>query len=166
MPKGAGHAAVASVGRPCMLAAVLLLGVAPVRPMPPVRRARPRPPTPDGPPWKLIGPYGVREVIEDRGAVSIFCAAEGLDVFNIEHLLGIVPGNSMQPLHVKFYQPQHLMLFLRRHDSTELVPVLGGPGKGKKRAKLVWTISLHWWQVNDRICRLSHSTEINYSNSW
>ena len=61
---------------------------------------------PDGPPWKLISPTGVREVIEDRGAVSIFCAAEGLDLFNVEHLLGLHPGNSSQPLHVNFWQPQ------------------------------------------------------------
>ena len=88
-------------------------------------------PTPVGPPWKLISPTGVRHVFEDREAISIFCADEQLELSNIEHLLGLSEGNTSQPKHVKFWQPQHLLLFLRRHGSTELVPVLGGPGKGR-----------------------------------
>ena len=96
-----------------------------------VRNAQSRSPTPVGPPWKLISPTGVRHVFEDREAISIFCADEQLELSNIEHLLGLSEGNTSQPKHVKFWQPQHLLLFLRRHGSTELVPVLGGPGKGR-----------------------------------
>ena len=85
---------------------------------------------PPGPPWKLVSPFGVLHIIEDRDALGTFIAAEELDTFNIKHLLGLQEGSTAQPMHVKFWQPLHLLLFLGRNGSNELVPVLGGPGSG------------------------------------
>ena len=90
---------------------------------------------PPGPPWKLVSPAGVLHVIEDRDALPIFCADESLNKFNIEHLLELRTGNSAWPLHVKFWQPLHLLLFLGRDGLEELVPVLGGPGKGAAKGE-------------------------------
>ena len=66
-----------------------------------------------------------------------------LELYNINHLLGLSEGNTVQPLHVNFWQPHHLFLFLKRHDGDgELVGVLGGPGKGRRiAAKVAWTTS-------------------------
>ena len=85
---------------------------------------------PPGPPWKIVSPFGVLHIIKDRDALGTFIAAEELDTFNIKHLLGLQEGSTAQPMHVKFWQPLHLLLFLRRNGSNELVPVLGGPGSG------------------------------------
>jgi hypothetical protein len=96
------------------------------------RRQRPRPIVPPGPPWKLVSPFGLLHIIHDRAALGTFTGAEDLDKFNVEHLLGLKEGSSARPLHVKFWQPLHLLLFLRRDGSDELVPVLGGPGHGAR----------------------------------
>ena len=85
---------------------------------------------PPGPPWKIVSPFGVLHIIKDRDALGTFIAAEELDTFNIKHLLGLQEGSTAQPMHVKFWQPLHLLLFLKRNGSNELVPVLGGPGSG------------------------------------
>ena len=87
---------------------------------------------PPGPPWKLVSPNGVLHIILDLLAVSQFCKEEGLSTFDIKHLLEIEEGNTERPMHVKFWQPLHLLLFLRHKDGSELVPVLGGPGKGRR----------------------------------
>ena len=132
MPKlapGRRSSRAAAYSQPCVLFQVALARA--ISKPTHVRNAQSRSPTPVGPPWKLISPTGVRHVFEDREAISIFCADEQLELSNIEHLLGLSEGNTSQPKHVKFWQPQHLLLFLRRHGSTELVPVLGGPGKGR-----------------------------------
>ena len=100
-----------------------------------VCRQRPRPVMPPGPPWKLVSPFGVLHIIEDRDALGTFIAAEELDTFNIKHLLGLQEGSSAQPMHVKFWQPLHLLLFLGRNGSNELVPVLGGPGHGVRKGE-------------------------------
>ena len=115
----------------------VLCGLLPLMPpiprAPPVARERVRPPAPDGPPWKLISPYGVRHVIEDRAAIKTFCSDNELDLYNVNHLLGLYQGNSEQPQHVNFWQPQHLFLFLQKHAGDgELVGVLGGPGRGAR----------------------------------
>ena len=118
----------------CVLAGVLLIaGAISVTVMSTtsvVRRQRPRPVMPPGPPWKIVSPFGVLHIIKDRDALGTFIAAEELDTFNIKHLLGLQEGSTAQPMHVKFWQPLHLLLFLRRNGSNELVPVLGGPGSG------------------------------------
>lgn len=87
---------------------------------------------PPGPPWKVVSPNGVLHVILDLPAVSRFCKEEGLNTFDIKHLLEIEKGNTEQPMHVNFWQPLHLLLFLRHKNAAELVPVLGGPGKGRR----------------------------------
>ena len=69
---------------------------------------------PPGPPWKIVSPFGVLHIIKDRDALGTFIAAEELDTFNIKHLLGLQEGSTAQPMHVKFWQPLHLLLFLRR----------------------------------------------------
>ena len=109
----------------------------PVPKRPPVARERVIPRMPDGPPWKLISPTGVRHVIEDRKAIKTFCEEMELDVFNINHLLGETAGNTAQSLHVNFWQPQHLFLFLKRHDGGRGagLGVVGGPGKGRTKGE-------------------------------
>ena len=119
---------------------LVLLGLLPLMPpvpkRPPVARERVIPRTPAGPPWKLISPYGVRHVIEDREAIKTFCSDNDLDLYNVNHLLGLYQRNTAQPLHVNHWQPQHLFLFLKRHGGDgELVGVLGGPGKGRSKAE-------------------------------
>ena len=75
-------------------------------------------------------------VIEDREAIKTFCSDNDLDLYNVNHLLGLYQGNTAQPLHVNHWQPQHLFLFLKRHGGDgELVGVLGGPGKGRSKAE-------------------------------
>ena len=48
---------------------------------PPVRRERPRPLMPPGPPWKLVSPFGVLHILEDEGAIALLaktvCVALG-----------------------------------------------------------------------------------------
>ena len=100
---------------------------------PPKRRERALAPLPPGPPWKLVSPTCVLHIIHDEKSFTAFCGCEGLDSSNVSHLLGRTLGNSEQPLHVKFWQPLQRLLFLRRHGCDELVPVLGGPGKGARK---------------------------------
>ena len=42
---------------------------------------------PPGPPWKLVSPFGVLHIIEDRDALGTFIAAEELDTFNIKTIM-------------------------------------------------------------------------------
>ena len=67
---------------------------------PPVRRERPRPPMPPGPPWKLVSPFGVLHILEDEGAIALLAKTEGLSVFDVRHLLELEQGNTTRPMHV------------------------------------------------------------------
>ena len=71
---GAQGRAEGGLRRASPLRILVLCGLLPVMPpiprAPPVARERVRPPAPDGPPWKLISPTGVRHVIEDREAIK------------------------------------------------------------------------------------------------
>ena len=91
----------------------------------------------DGPPWKLLSPGGLLYILLES-ELEEFClkfAVDGVELKNIHHLLGInIKGmNTEQPKHVKFWQPIELVHYLRRVGSTdpnEIVPVLGGQGRG------------------------------------
>ena len=93
---------------------------------PVVRRERARPPMPPGPPWKVVSPNGVLHVILDLPAVSRFCKEEGLNTFDIKHLLEIEKGNTERPMHVNFWQPLHLLLFLHGPTPTQVYMLPGG----------------------------------------
>ena len=103
---------------------------------PPPRRERSRPRGPTEAPWFLVSPNGVLHILEDEGAVAMLAKAEELSTFDVRHLLELEKGNSEAPMHVRFWQPLHLLLFLQRVDGTgDLVPVLGGPGKGRRKGE-------------------------------
>ena len=89
------------------------------------RRERQLQIAPEGPPWKLVSPFGVLHIMHDRRGLQNFMTDEKLDTSNVEHLLGLNGGNCVRPQHVQFWQPLHLLLFLKHEGSDELVPVLG-----------------------------------------
>ena len=91
----------------------------------------------EGPPWNLLSPRGLLYTLLES-ELEEFCdefVDEGVELKNIKHLLGIKTEgmNTDQPKHVKFWQPLELVQYLRRVGSTdpnEIVPVLGGRGRG------------------------------------